>query len=371
MGDFNYPDIDWVEGTMHSSKAHQFLNVLQDNFMGQMVDAPTKNKALLDLLITNNTDLIMDVEIWGNLGNSDHRSIGFSINHTNRKHKGNTKTLNFKRANFPKPQTLLEDINWGKILETKNTEERWVCFKSILNKGISQCIPLGNKFKRANKSPGWLNYNVKMHIKAKEKAFKKYKAEGSSSAFRLYKECYKILKGAIRVAKIEHKRHIAEESKKNPKKFFKYLSSKKGSTDHIGPIKNEEGHLVTKDGEMAKVLNFFFSSVSTRESRDFSNQNCSVWPHDTSQEAPSWLTEDKIRNRLGKPNINKSPGPDGLHPRVLRELSQIIARQLFLIFTDSLLTGMVPADWRKAPIFKKGPKYIPGNYRPVSLTSIY
>ena len=34
---------------------------------------------------------------------------------------------------------------------------------------------------------------------------------------------------------------------------------------------------------------------------------------------------------------------------------------------------MVLADWRKAnvaPIFKKGPRYIPGNYRPVSLTSI-
>ena len=61
------------------------LNVLQDNFMFQMVDAPTRNNALLDLLITNNTDLITDVEIRGNLGNSNHRSIGFSINHTNRK----------------------------------------------------------------------------------------------------------------------------------------------------------------------------------------------------------------------------------------------------------------------------------------------
>ena len=76
-----------------------------------------------------------------------------------------------------------------------------------------------------------------------------------------------------------------------------------------------------------------------------------------SQEATSWLTEDRIRNRLEKRSINKSPGSDGLHPRVLRKLSQVIARPLFLIFTDSLLTGMVPADWRKAnvaPIFKKG-----------------
>ena len=124
---------------------------------------------------------------------------------------------------------------------------------------------------------------------------------------------------------------------------------------------------------MAKVLNLFFSSVFTSESGGFSNQNCSVYPHDTTQEAPPWLTEDRIKIRLEKLNINKSPGPDGLHPRVLRELSQVIARPLFLIFTDSLLTGMVPADWRKAnvaPIFKTGPKYIPGNYRPVSLTSI-
>ena len=87
---------------------------------------------------------------------------------------------------------------------------------------------MGNTFKIANKSPGWLNSNAKMHTKAKEKAFKKYKVEGSSSAFRLYKERNKKCKGAIKAAKIEHERHIAEESKKNPKKFFKYVNSKKG-----------------------------------------------------------------------------------------------------------------------------------------------
>lgn len=46
---------------------------------------------------------------------------------------------------------------------------------------------------------------------------------------------------------------------------------------------------------------------------------------------------------------------------------------LFLIFKESILTGIVPADWRKTnvvPIFKKGPRYIPGNYMPLSLTSI-
>lgn len=61
MGDFNYPAIDWAKRTAHSSEAHHFLNILQNNFMGQL--APTRDKALLDRLITNNTDLIVDVGI--------------------------------------------------------------------------------------------------------------------------------------------------------------------------------------------------------------------------------------------------------------------------------------------------------------------
>lgn len=63
--------------------------------MGQLVNAPTRDKALLDLLITNNTDPIGDVEIWRILGNSDRKVITFRISHRKGKHKGNTSTQNF------------------------------------------------------------------------------------------------------------------------------------------------------------------------------------------------------------------------------------------------------------------------------------
>ncbi|CAM5075615.1 unnamed protein product [Natator depressus] len=66
-------------------------------------------------------------------------------------------------------------------------------------------------------------------------------------------------------------------------------------------------------------------------------------------------------------------GWDALHLRVLKELADVIAEPLAVIFENSWRSGEVLDDWKKAnvvPIFKKGKEEDPGNYRPVSLTSV-
>ena len=80
-----------------------------------------------------------------------------------------------------------------------------------------------------------------------------------------------------------------------------------------------------------------------------------------------------IKKRLLKLKASKSPGPDGLHPRILKELANEISEPLQDTFTTSLREGKLPEDWRIAhttPIHKKGSKTEAGNYRPVNLTSI-
>lgn len=82
---------------------------------------------------------------------------------------------------------------------------------------------------------------------------------------------------------------------------------------------------------------------------------------------------DKVRKKLSKLKIDKSPGPDTISPRILKELCDVLALPIYIIFKTSLTSCEIPKDWKTANItalFKKGDKKYAGNYRPVSLTCI-
>ncbi|KFV20251.1 Putative 115 kDa protein in type-1 retrotransposable element R1DM, partial [Tauraco erythrolophus] len=88
---------------------------------------------------------------------------------------------------------------------------------------------------------------------------------------------------------------------------------------------------------------------------------------------PSRVGVDQVWEHLENLKVHKSMGPDEIHPRVLKELAAAVARPLVIIFERSWRSGEFPTDWKRAnvtPIFEKGTKDKPGNYRPVSLTSV-
>ncbi|KFQ72658.1 RNA-directed DNA polymerase from mobile element jockey, partial [Phaethon lepturus] len=89
-------------------------------------------------------------------------------------------------------------------------------------------------------------------------------------------------------------------------------------------------------------------------------------------EAPT-IQREMVSDLLHHLDTHKSMGPDGIHPRILRELVEVLIKSLSIIYQQSWLTGEVPVAWKLAnimPIYKKGQKEDLGNYRPVSLTLV-
>jgi len=129
--------------------------------------------------------------------------------------------------------------------------------------------------------------------------------------------------------------------------------------------------ILCEDIDKANALVNQFCSVFTLEPGDEFTALDNATVH--MEKSDLVINEGVIYKTLTELNLNKSPGPDNLHPHILYELRAEICKPLNILFNLSLKTGKIPADWRSAVItalHKKGNKAEVSNYRPVSLTCI-
>jgi len=63
LGDFNYPDICWKSSMMSCGQSRRLLVHMEDNFLSQVIDSPSRGDVILHLLVTNASELIGDIKI--------------------------------------------------------------------------------------------------------------------------------------------------------------------------------------------------------------------------------------------------------------------------------------------------------------------
>ena len=374
VGDFNLPDVDWELVWADSPGSKMVLDVFQDMFWQQHVYEATHVLGnTLDLALSSSAELIAGVSTEGFLGSSDHVMLEVDLVGP-KMHDTYEEVPDWGKANFDAIRTAMQGVDWEAEFSDMPGLDCLTLFQEVLDREVERSVP--KKRRRQRYKPVWMNKSLMRMIRKKKRAWKFYSSDPRCAkdfqSFEAYRKIQREVKKAVKMAKRKLERKLAKQYKKNTKAFHSYIKKKTSNRVTVGPLKDETDALITDETGMADLLNTYFCSVFTRE------DTSSVPEAEKLYTGPDPLvdveiSEGNVKAKLTNLKPSSAPGPDSMWPRILQRLADVLAKPLAMIFTKFLGEGTVPPIWKTAnvcPIFKKGTKTDPGNYRPVSLTCV-
>ena len=380
-GDFNYPKIEWNDHIIRASETSSeqiFYDVCQSVFLHQHVDECTRQRgddepSMLDLVFSKNEHEIENINYYAPIGKSDHSTLIFDY-----KLEGNVNVddeiigrKKFFKADYTKINFELQKNNWNTEMSEGDLATSWHYFTRSYNEVTDLLIPTEMPSKGSPKNK-WMTRYAQYAVEKKAEAWEFYRKRRSKARYDRYKRACNNAVYQVRQAKMNFEKSLANEIKRgDTAAFYSYLRSKTKIKEGVSNVLKPDGTLTSTNSETANVINNTLQSVFVREGDGPIPQPTFVF-HDVILEDIDF-TEETVKDILDQLKESLAPGPDGIHAKVLKECSENLAQPLYLIFRKSLDEGVVPDDWKQAnvtPIYKKGKKIDPSNYRPISLTSV-
>lgn len=368
-GDFNLPDIKWqteepitnLDNINHACVSY----LLHDLGLTQAVDKPTRGNNYLDLVFTNMRVKTVHVDP----GISDHDIIDVQL----------CETYSVQQPHFSKiyltqkadVEGLMNEMNnlWEASSSSTfaDINEMWRFFKTGIMASWDKFVP--SIVRRSKPDRPWIDNKIKKLLNKKRRLRKKARISSADSDWAAFRTLRSQIRDTILTNKKNYFHNLQTSSKSNPKAFWRHLKRIR-KLDSTIPSLIFNGKTFDNSNEKATIFNDTFKSVF----HPAAPNPHSFLPLEGSDGGPPFVcTAEGICKLLTALPSNKSCGPDGVSGDMLRLTSSVSAKFLARIFNKSLLEGVVPEDWKTAavvPIFKKGSRHDPSNYRPISLTCI-
>lgn len=371
LGDFNYSELNWGDKN-NLDNSHSFVDCLDNNFICQLVNKPTRGKNFLDLILSSDENLVKNLIVGEPFETSDHQVIRFSIMGSKCNKTKKFPVYEYFKANYDQIRHHAKTLGWEALKDSNSVHDIWHKLKTDI-------LSIREKFitvrRRPKSKAQWATNRTKRFRRSKKRAWLKFRESGQKPSFYdRYRQKLKLSMRENKRAKLAFERRLADNIKHNSKAFYSYVNSKSRSNKKIGPLRGGDGQIITSNKHTADYLNSYFCTVFTKENLD-NIPNPVMLFNGNAADALSGVTidENQLLSKLNKIDVGKSLGPDNIHPKLLYELRFELLKPLTRLFNLSIEQGEIPQDWRDAnvsPIFKKGNRDQAQNYRPVSLTSV-
>ena len=378
-GDFNYPNIDWTNHLADGNDEIIFYDAVQSAFLHQHVDEFTRKRgtdvpSILDLLLTKNELEIELIDYQSPIGKSDHAvlAFNFTIESEVTIEDEELQKKRYFKGDYIKINKLFQNLFQNSPPEAE-VQAKWDSLLHIYKSTTDELIPIGYTNEGEQPRNKWMTRNALQAIHEKENKWHVYRKNKTDANLKIYNDARNESVDIVRQAKYKYEKLIAEEvGNGNVKAFYSYARSLTSIKENVSCVQRPDGSLTNSKKDTANIMNSTFQSVFVREGDGPIPQLNFQFAGPPLEDVN--FTVNDVQYILSHLKETSAPGPDSIHPKVLKECADCLAIPLFDIYRVSIDSGIIPTDWSTAhvsPIYKKGIiKSDPLNYRPINLTSV-
>ena len=318
------------------------------------------------------------------IGISDHQMI-YCTRKLVRNKSGIKKVIesrSLKNYSVDTYENALRDIDFPNYETFTDIDLAYSDFIGKLTKVIDTIAPL-RKSKIKNNSQEWFDREVADQIAIRDKKFKKFKTSKLHIDNEIYLESKKAVTDIIKLKKQEFFESKLNENIGNPKGFWKTIKSlglPKRSSGVSNICLKQNGKNIFNPKSIAKIFKDTFSTLASSlvsklptPTSKFGNSFVSSYYKKLNIKSNFDLTpttETDVLKTLKDINTFKAPGLDNLKGMFLKDGANVLAAPITQLCNLSMSTSSFPNECKTAklkPLYKKGCKTDPLNYRPISL----
>ena len=351
-----------------------YLQQLTDLSLRQLITEPThpgQNPSLIDHFITNRHDLTADVRVVP-CSISDHDLITASVSVAKTRHVVKTITVRVTRhVNTDALCLELLQADWTPIYNSTCTTDKWNSFYSIWDPIINSHMPMRTIPLKHRPYPWLQDENVTEAMAARDQARIDRECTPCDVTEREFRERRNAVKVVLNRACSSFfqtsYRHSRSRTWRDIRQFL--VSSKKA-----------EPQVVTHTGpDWADRLNSYFASVGSDVARSLAATDAgeSLLPRPprvcSGAFVPQPATLPELSAALGRMGTSRACGPDGITIEMLKMTFAVVGPHLLHIINSCIRGCDMPAEWKAAtvtPLYKKGDRSDPSNYRPISIIPV-